>query len=107
MSKHFLEIIDLHLKGCILRQKPENRKYSSSLEPSRPKTHFEASTYKSCSGTILGFNDYGSKSSIAIQCLKKPFVKVKMRNFPNYRDSEKGMERTSLSKHASPFLTEN
>jgi hypothetical protein len=27
-------------------------------------------TYKSCSGTILGFNDYGWKSSILVQYIK-------------------------------------
>jgi hypothetical protein len=40
------------------------------------KTHFQegrgkkpgiASLYKSCSGTILGFNDYGWKSGIPIE----------------------------------------
>jgi len=34
------------------------------------KINLKYSTYKSCSGTILGVNDYGKKSSIPIQCMK-------------------------------------
>jgi hypothetical protein len=45
------------------RVKPQKQHYKKVIlffqNPADPKVQFDASTYKSCFGTILGFNDYG------------------------------------------------
>ncbi len=65
-----------------------------------------AFTYYFSSGSIRKCNDYDWKSGIVIQCSKKPFVKVRIRDWLNRQESERKDVSSFLIKELLAVRTE-